>query len=139
MDCNATADPTRYGQTFIDPVCHEPHGHTGTHIGLHRDGTRTGFHYVTRKVGMVPAADVVEMIRAERTPEAAETLFFGWVDSMPDEGIPDSEYGPVLEAVLGVYLAALEPTDPDEWEARAEAVRELREELRFLRREPVSP
>ena len=43
--CGATASRQHYGETFLDPVCHEPAGHGGTHVGVHRDGTQTGFHY----------------------------------------------------------------------------------------------
>lgn len=28
---------------WIDPVCREAKGHTGTHVAIHADGTRTGF------------------------------------------------------------------------------------------------
>jgi hypothetical protein len=41
--CGVVANPRIYGATFTDPVCHEAAGHSGTHVGLHRDGTRTGF------------------------------------------------------------------------------------------------
>jgi len=43
-ECGAVANTAVHG-TWIDSVCRLPHGHTGTHVGIHRDGTHTGFHY----------------------------------------------------------------------------------------------
>lgn len=46
-ECGALANPRHYGETFSDPICHQPIGHTGCHIGTSTDGTRTGFHYAS--------------------------------------------------------------------------------------------
>jgi hypothetical protein len=37
------ADARQYGDTFIVPWCLEKKSHTGCHVGIHEDGTRTGF------------------------------------------------------------------------------------------------
>lgn len=47
-ECGAVADMTRESRFIIDPVCHEPAGHSGTHVCTTSYG-RSGFHYTTAR------------------------------------------------------------------------------------------
>lgn len=44
-ECGKLIDEGRYGPGWVDGTCHEPKGHSGCHVGIGRDGMRTGFHY----------------------------------------------------------------------------------------------
>lgn len=49
-ECGRYADPHRE-RPLRDPVCHEPEGHSGTHVGIGLDGERTGFYYSVSETG----------------------------------------------------------------------------------------
>lgn len=43
--CGCMPDPRHYGGTaFTDGTCRLPAGHSGAHVGVHRDGTHTGYN-----------------------------------------------------------------------------------------------
>lgn len=105
-ECGAIADPRRESRWITDPVCHQPAGHSGTHVCTGQRGEREGFIFTTPRQAHPEWAEYNRQANeaADGTPEDGPRDMTGWPTFeewlAADGGYPEPEPTTTVAALI---------------------------------------